>query len=53
MTPVEVSKKKYESAVYFSLYEDMEQLWSKPMSKVGDKVRISTYKSNHLQIKHD
>ena len=44
MTPVEASKKKNESTVYFSLYGDMEQLSSKPRFKVGDKVRISKYK---------
>ena len=30
MTPVEASKKKNESTMYFSLYGDMEQLSSKP-----------------------
>ena len=44
MTPVEASKKKNKSTVYFSLYGDMEQLSSKPRFKVGDKVRISKYK---------
>ena len=44
MTPVEASKKKNESTVYFNLYGDMEQLASKPKFKVGDKVRISKYK---------
>ena len=44
MTPVEASKKKNESTVYFNLYGDMEQLSSKPKFKVGDKVRISKYK---------
>ena len=39
MTPVEASKKKNESTVYFNLYGDMEQLSSKPKFKVGDKVR--------------
>ena len=43
MTPVEASKKKNESTVYFNLYGDMEQLSSKPKFKVGDKVRISKY----------
>ena len=42
MTPVEASKKKNESAVYFNLYVDMKQLSSQP--KGGDKVRISKYK---------
>ena len=36
MTPVEASKKKNESTVYFNLYGDMEQLSSKPKFKVGD-----------------
>ena len=44
MTPVEASKKKNESTVYFNLYSDMEQLSSKPRFKIGDKVRISKYK---------
>ena len=44
MTPVEASKKKNESTVYFNLYGDMEQLPSKPKFKIGDKVRISKYK---------
>ena len=44
MTPVEASKKKNESAVYFNLYGNMEKLSSKPKFKVGDKVRISKYK---------
>ena len=30
MTPVEASKKKNESTVYFNLYGNMEQLLSKP-----------------------
>ena len=30
MTPVEASKKKNESTLYFNLYGDMEQLSSKP-----------------------
>ena len=45
MTPVEASKKENESTVYFSLYGDMEQLSSKPWFMVGDKVRISKYKT--------
>ena len=45
MTPEETGKKKNESTVYFNLYGDMEQLPSKPKLKVGDKVRISKYKS--------
>ena len=44
MTPVETSKKKNESTVYFNLYGDMEQLSSKSKFKVGDMVRISKYK---------
>ena len=44
MTPVEASKKKNESTVYYNLYGDMKQLSSKPKFKVGDKVRISKYK---------
>ena len=43
MTPVEASKRKNESTVYFNLYGDMEQLASKPKFKVGFKVRISKY----------
>ena len=45
MTPVEASKKKNENAVYYNMYGDMEQLSSKPELKVGDKVRISKYKT--------
>ena len=41
MTPVEASKKKNESTVYFNLYCNMEQLSSKPKFKVGDNARIS------------
>ena len=41
MTPVETCQKKTESAVYFNLYGDMEQLSSKPRFKIGDKIRIS------------
>ena len=41
MTPVEASKKKNESTVYFNLYGNMEQLLSKPRIKIGDKVSIS------------
>ena len=44
MTPIEASKKKNESTVYFNLYGDMEQLSSNPKFKVGDKVRITKYK---------
>ena len=44
MTPVEASKKKNESTVYYNLYGDMKQLSSKPKFKVGDKVRITKYK---------
>ena len=44
MTPVEASKKKHESTVYFNLYGNMEQLSSKHKFKVGDKFRISKYK---------
>ena len=44
MTPVEASKKKNESTVYFNVYGDMEQLSSKPKFKIGDKVRIRKYK---------
>ena len=44
MTPVEASKMKNESTVYFNLYGNMKQLSSKPKFKVGDKVRISKYK---------
>ena len=44
MTPVEASKKKNESTVYFNLYGNIVQLSSKPRFKVGDKVRLSKYK---------
>ena len=44
MTPVEASKKKNESAVYYNLNSNMEELSSKPKFKIGDKVRISKYK---------
>ena len=44
MTPIEASKKKNESAVYFNLYGDMKQSSPKPRFKIGDKVRISKYK---------
>ena len=44
MTPIEASKKKNESTMYFNLYGDMEKLSSKPKFKVGGKVRISKYK---------
>ena len=46
MTPVEASKKKNESTVYFNLYGNIKQLSSKPRSKIGDKIRISKYKRN-------
>ena len=36
MTPVEASKKKNESNLYFNLYGHMEQLLSKPRFKIGD-----------------
>ena len=44
MTPIEASKKKNESVVYFNLYGDMKQSPSRPKFKIGDKVRISKYK---------
>ena len=44
MTPVEASKRKNESTVYYNLCGDMEQLSCKAKFKVGDKVRISKYK---------
>ena len=44
MTPIEASKKKNESTVYFNLYGVMKRLSSKPRFKVGDIVRISKYK---------
>ena len=43
MTPVEASKKKNESTVYYSLYGNIKQFSSKPKFKIGDKVRISKY----------
>ena len=48
MAPAEASKKKNQSAVYFNLYGNMEQLSSKPKFKVDDKVRISNYKRRCL-----
>ena len=47
MTPVEVSTKKKEGTVYFNLYDDMEQLLSKPKFKAGDKDRLSKYRRRH------
>ena len=44
MTPIEASKKKNESTVYFNLYGYMKQLSSKHKFKVDDKVRISKYR---------
>ena len=44
MKPVEASKKKNQGIVYFNLYGDMEQVSSKPIFKIDDKVRISKYK---------
>ena len=44
ITPVEASKKKNKGIVYFNLYGDLEPLSFKPKFRVGDKVRISTYK---------
>ena len=38
MTPVEASKTKNESTMYFNLYGNVEQLSSKPKFKVGDKL---------------
>ena len=45
MTPVEASKKENETAVYYNLYGDMKQLTPQPKFKIGDKVRISKYKT--------
>ena len=44
MTPLEASRKKNESIVYFNLYVDRKQFPSKLKFKIGDKVRISKYK---------
>ena len=44
MTPVEASKKKNGTTVYYSLYGSIKQFSSKPKFKIGDKVRISKYK---------
>ena len=52
MTPIEASKKKNESTVYFNLYGDMEQLSSKPKFKVGDKVTISKFKRKVIDKGH-
>ena len=45
MTPEEASKKKNEGVVYVNLYGDIKPSSSKPKFKVGDKGRISKYKS--------
>ena len=45
MTPTEASKKKNEGTVYFNLFGNLKQLSSKPKFQVGDKVRISKYKT--------
>ena len=37
MTPIEASKKKNESTLYFNLPGDMEQLSSKPNSRLAIK----------------
>ena len=47
MTPTEASIKKNKGTVYFNLYDDMETS-TKPKFKVGDKVRISKYKSKRF-----
>ena len=47
MTPVEASKKKNESKVWSNLYGDLIYLKpGKPKFAIGDKVRISKYKSS-------
>ena len=51
MTPVEASKKKNESTVYFNPYGNMEQLSSKPRFKVGNKVRVSINTKERCLIK--
>jgi hypothetical protein len=47
MTPIEGSKKENESIVYKNLYKDGNEsdIKIKPKYKVGDKVRISKWKS--------
>ena len=52
MTPIEASKKKNESTVYFNLYGYMKQLSSKPKFKADDKVRISKYKRKMLDKRY-
>ena len=47
MTPTEASIKKNKGTVYFNLYDDIETS-TKPKFKVGDKVRISKYKSKRF-----
>ena len=44
MTPAEASRKENEGTVYFNLFGDMNPTSTKPKYRVGDKVRISTYK---------
>jgi hypothetical protein len=45
MTPVEGSKKGNETQVYKNLYSKVDKTKSVSKFKVGDKVRISKYKS--------
>jgi hypothetical protein len=45
MTPVEGSKKENETQVYKNLYSKVDKTKSVSKFKVGDKVRISKYKS--------
>ena len=46
MTPTEASKKRNEKQVFANLYEDeIYRKPGKPKFSVGDKVRISKYKS--------
>jgi len=44
MTPIQDSRKKNESIVYFNLYGDIKQINKKAKFKIGDTVRISKYK---------
>ena len=44
MSPVELSKKKNEGIVYYNLYSNLKETFTKPKFKVEDTVKISKYK---------
>ena len=44
MSPIETSKKKNESIVYYNFYSNLKATKTKPKFKGGDRVRISKYK---------